>query len=88
MPIASASREDNDARWIRHRKAVHGDKAHVASDEPTDPVERIVVTPANVNDGTAGCDVVILNRSLPTVRIRELAFAMRLRRREAPHGVL
>ena len=67
---------------------MHGDKAHVASGEPTDPVERIVVTPANVNDGNSGCDVVILNRSLPTVRIRELAFAMRSRRREAPPGLL
>ncbi len=67
---------------------MHGDKAHVAPDETTDPVERIVVTPANVNDGTAGCDVVILNRSLPTVRIRALAFAMRSRRREAPPGLL
>ena len=58
--IASASKQDDEARWIKHRnkKAVHGYKAHVASDEITDLVEKAGVTPANVNDGKAGCDVV------------------------------
>ncbi len=58
--IASASRQDEEARFIKHKgkKAVHGYKAHVASDEITDLVERVRVTPANVNDGKAGCDVV------------------------------
>ena len=58
--IASASKEDNDARWVKHRnrKAVHGYKAHVASDRDSDLVEKVVVTPANVNDGRAGCHVV------------------------------
>ncbi|MDX1406439.1 MAG: IS5 family transposase [Woeseiaceae bacterium] len=58
--IASASKGDEEARWVKHknRKAVHGYKAHTASDETTDLVEEITVTPANVNDGKAGCDVV------------------------------
>lgn len=58
--IASASRQDEEARWVKHknRKAIHGYKAHVASDEVTDLVEKVSVTPANVNDGRAGVDVV------------------------------
>jgi IS5 family transposase len=58
--IASASKKDDEARWIKHKnkKAVHGYKAHVASDATTDLVEKAGVTPANVNDGKAGCDVV------------------------------
>ena len=41
--IASASRQDEEARFIKHKgkKAVHGYKAHVASDETTDLVERV-----------------------------------------------
>ena len=58
--IASASKDDEDARWIKHRnrKAVHGYKAHVACDEDTALIERVKVTPANINDGKAGCDVI------------------------------
>jgi IS5 family transposase len=58
--IASASRQDEEARWVKHknRKAIHGYKAHVASDQMTDLVEKVSVTPANVNDGKAGVDVV------------------------------
>jgi len=58
--IASASKQDGQARFIKHKnkKAVHGYKAHVASDKTTDLVEKVLVTPANVNDGKAGCDVV------------------------------
>ncbi len=58
--IASASRQDKEARFIKHKgkQAIHGYKAHVASDETTDLVEKVRVTPANVNDGKAGCDVV------------------------------
>ena len=58
--IASASKQDEEARFIKHKgkKAVHGYKAHVASDETTDLVEKVCITPANVNDGRAGCDVV------------------------------
>ena len=54
--IASASEEDGDARWIKHkgRPAVHGFKAHVGADASTSLVEKISVTPANVNDGRAG----------------------------------
>jgi len=58
--IASASKDDEDARWIKHRnrKAVHGYKAHVACDEDTALIERVKVTPANVNDGKAGCGII------------------------------
>lgn len=58
--IASTSKGDNEARWVKHknRKAVHGYKAHVACDEETTLIERVAVTPANVNDGRAGCAVV------------------------------
>ena len=47
-------------RWIKHRgrKAVYGYKAHTAAEVSTDLVEEINVTPANINDGKAGCDVV------------------------------
>jgi IS5 family transposase len=54
--IASASEEDGDARWVKHkgRPAVHGFKAHVGADASTSLVEKISVTPANVNGGRAG----------------------------------
>jgi IS5 family transposase len=54
--IASASEDDDDARWVKHkgRPAVHGFKAHVGADADTALVEAVVVTPANVNDGRAG----------------------------------
>jgi len=54
--IASASEQDGDGRWVKHkgRKAVHGFKAHVGADASTALVEKISVTPANVNDGRAG----------------------------------
>lgn len=54
--IASASREDDEARWVKHknRKAIHGFKAHVGADVDTALVEELSVTPANVNDGKAG----------------------------------
>ncbi|WP_126174371.1 IS5 family transposase [Altericroceibacterium xinjiangense] len=54
--ITSASKEDGDGRWVKHKgkKAVHGFKAHVGADADTALVEKISVTPANVNDGRAG----------------------------------
>lgn len=56
--IASASEEDCDGRWVKHRgkAAVHGFKAHVGADATTTLVEKISVTPANINDGQAGPD--------------------------------
>ena len=56
--IASASEADGDGRWVKHkgRAAVHGFKAHVGADASTALVEKISVTPANVNDGRAGPD--------------------------------
>lgn len=56
--IGAASEGDDDARWVKHkgRPAVHGFKAHVGADASTSLVEKISVTPANVNDGRAGPD--------------------------------
>lgn len=54
--ITSASEDDADGRWVKHkgRSAVHGFKAHVGADATTALVEKIAITPANVNDGRAG----------------------------------
>jgi IS5 family transposase len=54
--IASASKDDDEARWVKHRGrgAVHGFKAHVGADANTALVEAVSVTPANVNDGREG----------------------------------
>lgn len=54
--IGSASEDDGDARWVKHKakRAVHGFKAHVGADADTALVEEVSVTPANVNDGKAG----------------------------------
>jgi len=52
--IASASKEkDEEARWVKHRRrpAVHGYKAHVATDADGDIVRVVEITPANLNDG-------------------------------------
>ena len=56
--IASVSEEDEDGRWVKHKgkPAVHGFKAHVGADVTSALVEKISVTPANVNDGRAGPD--------------------------------
>lgn len=56
--IASASEGDEEAHWVKHKgkPAVHGFKAHVGADADTTLVEKISVTPANVNDGRAGPD--------------------------------
>ncbi|TWB03075.1 IS5 family transposase [Gluconacetobacter diazotrophicus] len=56
--IASHTEQDSEARWVKHkgRKAVHGFKAHVGADAATALVEKISVTPANINDGRAGPD--------------------------------
>jgi transposase, IS5 family len=57
--IASASEDDSDARWVKHKgkPAVHGFKAHVGADADTALVEAIAITPANINDGKAGPEV-------------------------------
>ena len=56
--IASASKEDGDARWVKHKgkPAVHGFKAHVGADADTALVEEVAITAANINDGRAGPD--------------------------------
>ena len=56
--IGSASEEDCDARWVKHKgkRAVHGFKAHVGADADTALVEEVAVTSANINDGRAGPD--------------------------------
>jgi IS5 family transposase len=54
--ITSASEDDDDARWVKHKgkPAVHGFKAHVGADADTALVEEVSVTSANINDGRAG----------------------------------
>lgn len=54
--IASASEEDDDARWVKHKgkTAVHGFKAHVGADADAALAEQISITSANINDGKAG----------------------------------
>lgn len=54
--IASASHNDGEAAWSKHRrrKAIHGFKAHVGADADTALVEEVAITPGNVNDGRAG----------------------------------
>lgn len=54
--ITSASEDDDDARWVKHKgkRAVHGFKAHVGADADTALVEEISITSANINDGKAG----------------------------------
>ena len=56
--IASHTEHDSEARWVKHmgKRAVHGFKAHVGADAATALVEKIFVTPANINDGRAGPD--------------------------------
>jgi IS5 family transposase len=56
--IASASEEDGEGRWVKHKgkAAVHGFKAHVGADADTALVEEVAITPANVNDGKAGAE--------------------------------
>jgi len=56
--IASASKGDDDARWVKHngKAAVHGFKAHVGADAVTAFVEEVAVTPANIHDGRTGPD--------------------------------
>ncbi len=56
--IVSASEGDADGRWVKHKgkPAVHGFKAHVGADATSALVEKVSITPANVNDGRAGPD--------------------------------
>lgn len=56
--IASASEGDDDGRRVKHKgkPAIHGFKAHVGADASSALVEKVSVTPANVNDGRAGPD--------------------------------
>ena len=56
--IASASEDDAVGRWVKHKGkvAVRGFKAHVGADATTALVEKIAITPTNINDGRAGPD--------------------------------
>lgn len=53
--FASATEDDDDARWVKHKgkRAVHGFKAHVGEGADTALVEEVSVTSANINDGKA-----------------------------------
>ncbi|MBN9142664.1 IS5 family transposase [Novosphingobium sp. 1748] len=61
--IASASEEDGDARWVKHKgkRAIHGFKAHVGADADTALVEELSVTSANINAGKAGPEALLEN---------------------------
>ena len=50
--IASASEDDDDARWVKHKgkRAIHGFKAHVGADADTALVEEVSITSANINE--------------------------------------
>jgi IS5 family transposase len=56
--IASASKGDGEARWVKHRNRTSGHdfKARVGADADADIalVEQVSVTPANVHDGREG----------------------------------
>jgi len=54
--IASASKGDGEARWVKHRNraSVHGFKAHVGADAGTALVEQVSVTPTYMHDGREG----------------------------------
>jgi IS5 family transposase len=54
--IASASKDDGEGRWVKHRSrpGVHRFKAHVGANADTTLVETVSVTPANVHDGREG----------------------------------
>ena len=58
--IASASKDDDEGRWVKYKgkPAIRGFKAHIGADAGTALVEKIPVTPANVNDGRAGGAVI------------------------------
>ena len=52
--IASSSKDkDGEARWVKRRgkAAIHGYKAHIATDADGRIVRSLEITPANVNDG-------------------------------------
>ncbi|MFT3967861.1 MAG: transposase [Sphingobium sp.] len=54
--IASASEDDDDARWMKHKRkqAVHGFKVRVGADADTGLIEEVSIATANINDGKAG----------------------------------
>lgn len=85
--IASASAEDDEARWVKHKgkAAVHGFKAHVGADADMALVEEVAITPANINDGKAGPDALPDNRAMcsPTAHIGATISATR----SAPRAV-
>jgi IS5 family transposase len=58
--IASASKGDGEARWVKHKKRppVHGYKAHVAADRDTGVIREVVVTPANEADVSVGPEII------------------------------
>ena len=64
--IASASiGHDGEARWAGHRrrKPVHGDTAHVATDQEARLIRGVEVTPANVHDAAELEAVLPLSRA-------------------------
>jgi transposase, IS5 family len=73
--IASASHEDGEARWSKHRRrrAVFGFKAHVGADVETALVEEVAVTPGNVMAGPA----IRRSRTIPAMSMQIARIAAR-----------
>jgi IS5 family transposase len=61
--IQSASKKDQDARFIKHqgKPARHGYKAHITAQADTALITTLCATSANVNDGKAGCNIIPSN---------------------------
>jgi IS5 family transposase len=89
--IASASEDDDDARWVKHKgkPAVHGFKAHVGADADTALVEEVSITSANINDGRAGPEALPDNPGevfADRAPIAAITSAMRCGQRATYHG--
>jgi len=58
--IGSASKDDRDAAWARHksRAPAHGYKAHIAADKDTGLIRAVETTPANEADVTIAPSII------------------------------
>lgn len=84
--IASASKSDSDAHWVKHRgkPAVHGFKAHVGADADTALVEEVAITPASMTARPVlrRCRTILVRFS-PTAPIGGVFFTTPCKPREA-----
>ena len=58
--IGSASKDDRDAAWAKHksRAPAHGYKAHIAADKDTGLIRAVETTPANEADVTIAPSII------------------------------